>query len=218
MQKINRPGVSFSFVLIIAAAFVAAIVSGCESQPKQGNTGGRVDPYKTTIADERSPEISTVGLLEFSDKVAESLVSRISSISEITSRPEKVVLELGALDNQTRTSTRDYNQIRRRIMSRMVNSDILRKYANVMEAPEVMDGQARRLGQEAPPDLIDEGGQADTGTARYSKDKTYLMNGYFGEQVRGGGAKSTYFLQITLTHLGSRRVVFSEDFDMAQVR
>ena len=49
-------------------------------------------------------------------------------------------------------------------------------------------------------------------------EHVYLLQGYFGEIERGGGAQSTYYFEMTLTHLASSRIVFVEQFDQKQLR
>lgn len=201
-------------ILGLAAASAVGLVSGCQTPPP-GNTGGRSDPYRTTPADQFSREVSTVTLLEFSDAAAEHIVQRIANIPEIRDSPTRVVIEIGAIDNQTRTPTSDFVLARRRLVNRLVNSDVVANVADIHESPELMDAQARRF--ESSPDLLDDRGGSSR-TARYPAEITYVLNGYFGEASRGQGAKSLYFFEATLTNLGSRRTVMSASIDAAQVR
>lgn len=184
---------------------------GCDQSrttnpPPRGDTGGRVDPYRSTGVDAGSARASTVDLLEFSDRVGESLAARIARIPEIAQSPDRVVIEMGAIENNTQTPSSDFAIMRRRVFSGLVNSDLVRPYADILEAPEITDRQRGRF-------ATDPGS-----TDRYDTRATYLLQGFFGELSRGGGIQSNYYYEMTLTNLQSRRIVFVEQFDSKQIR
>lgn len=187
----------------LAGAFMAA---GCDSSPPLGDTGGRVDPYRSTRVDAGSGMAHTVDLLEFSDRVGGALALRISTIDEIANAPGKVVIEMGDIENKTLTPTSDFSIMRRRVFAGLVNSSAVARVADIVEAPEVMDEQRDRFGVDRAT------------TDRYDTRGTYLLQGYFGELTRGGGAQSNYYYEMTLTNLQTRRIVFAEQFDTKQIR
>ncbi|MEL7472541.1 MAG: hypothetical protein AAGK04_04425 [Planctomycetota bacterium] len=195
-----------------AAIGGAAALMGCQTPPP-GNTGGRVDPYRSTPADEYSPEANTVTLLEFSDQVSEAIARRIAEVPEIRESPDRAAIELGALVNNTRTPSSDFAIVRRRVFGNLVNSSIVGQWADVYEAPEIVDPQYERLAPHA--DTSYRSGYPHS-TSRYDPNKTFLLQGDFGEMVRG--RQSTYLFEMTLTNLQSRRVVFNEQVVSKQRR
>lgn len=190
---------------------IALIAAGCNNgqttaPPPRGDPGGRIDPYRSTDIDAGSARASTVDLLEFSDRVAESIAGRIASIPEIAASSERVVIEMGAIENHTQTPSSDFAIMRRRVFAGLVNSSVVRPFADILEAPEITDRQRDRFAA-SPGD-----------TDRYDTNATYLLQGYFGELSRGSGLQSNYYYEMTLTNLQSRRIVFVEQFDSKQIR
>lgn len=198
---------------IILTTGLGAALTGCGNDgrvtapPPQGNTGGRVDPYRSTPIDSGSFRASTVDLLQFSDQVGQALAARIGRVPEIYGAPDRVFIELGELQNLTNTPTSDFLIMRRRIFAALVNSDAVTRHAAILESPEVMDHQRGRLGPDGRP-------EADRNDPR----ATYVLQGYFGELTRGDGLQSNYYYEITLTNLQTRQIVFTEQFDAKQIR
>jgi len=199
-------------------ATLAALVGGCASNDPYGVPQS---PRERVIND---PAIDTVTLLEFSDQVGESIVNQISSIPEIANSPSKVVLILGRIENKTAgTSINDFQIAQRRLRAKLVNSDIVRRKADLVERPEVVQGDYDALAPRKERDPFGDR-RDDRGPARYDPEITYILTGYFGEMTRGGSGsaggaiRSTYFSEFSLTHLGSSRTVFTDTKDSAQGR
>lgn len=189
---------------VLTAIGVLGGLAGCQQQPKQGPTGvTRSD--ERIYGETRDPAADTVTLTEFSNRVSQAIVSRISGIPEITQSPTKVVIMVGGIENRSNTPQSDFDQIRRRVFAGLVNSNIVRQHADIVEAPEIMDAQRARLGG-AP------------GMGRYDPNLTFILNGFFSEQSRLGGGVSNYYLDMTLTNLGSGQILFAEQYDFKQVR
>jgi hypothetical protein len=195
----------------LAAVLAGGRLTGCQQRvtqpPPRGDSGGRIDPYRSTSADRYDRSANTVDLLEFSDRVGDMLAQRISGVSEIRESGSRVVIEMGDIENRTSTPSNDFAIMRRRTFASLVNSDAVSRYADILEAPEVMDDQYQRFGT-----------PGGVGTDRYNTRATYLLQGYFGELVRGGGVQSSYYYEMTLTNLQTRRIVFVEQFDTKQFR
>lgn len=213
MTAHNGHGVLRSALALGAAASLLAL-AGCQQAPR-GDSGGQMDPYERTRVDANSPQADTVNLYEFSDRVGEALAQRIADIDEITTRGSKVVIEMGSIRNDSpSTPSSDFRLIQRRVFTKLVNSNVVRRHADVVEqnARVNRDIQDTRPSQ---PDLLDErlGGtdQADV----YSLDATYILTGTFGEMLRGRDQRNYYF-EMALTHAKSRRIVFVETFDSKQ--
>ncbi|MBL0928370.1 MAG: hypothetical protein IBJ11_12095 [Phycisphaerales bacterium] len=200
------------------AAVVAAALglAGCEAP--RGDTGGRIDPSRTTAADERSPQANMPSLYEFGDRVAERLAADISSIPEIRDAPTRVVIELGGLNNKTRTSTQDFEQIQVRLRNRFANSDYIRNKAMVVDSTARMDQELDRIqgdtgGRDLLQENIDRRGAGRTD--RYDPRQIFVLLGDFYESARGGTRR--YYFEFRLTNLKTRSIVFSESYDLGQV-
>lgn len=200
--------------LALGAIGTLLFLAGCQQAPR-GDSGGQMDPYERTRVDARSPQADTVNLYEFSDRVGEALAQRIADIDEITTRGSKVVIEMGSIKNDSpSTPTSDFRVIQRRVFTKLVNSNVVRRHADIVEQTARVNRDIQDT-RPAQTDLLDErlGGrdQADV----YSLDATYILTGTFGEILRGRDQRNYYF-EMTLTHAKSRRIVFVETFDSKQ--
>lgn len=181
--------------LILAGLLITA---GCESK------GGRIDSYEVTDAGLASGKAYIPALLEFGDKTGQQLAQEIAAIPQAQESSERLILELGSIDNRTQTSTNDFELIQRRLRSQLMKSDVVRREFMIVEGRQRMDAELRRV---AGPEF---------GTAeRYDPAKTYVLQGDFLEAQRGD--RSQYFFNFKLTNLATRELVFDSDYDLAQV-
>lgn len=201
-----------SLAMVAGALLAAGLTQGCTRNRDVGDSGGRINPYASTPADEASTAASMPALWEYSDQVAEALARRISEIPEIASAPTRVVVELGAIENETNTPRSDFELIQRRLRSRLINSDIVTANMRFVESVAAMDAEQRRvMGGETDPLQRDyDGGRTD----RYDPRHTYVLRGSFYESVRYDTRR--YFFEFSLVNLQSRDIVFNEPFDLAQ--
>jgi hypothetical protein len=198
----------------VAVGAVLSLAGGCARNESVGGSGGRINPYATTRADEASTAASMPAMLEYSDQVAEALARRIGEIPEIADSPTRVIVELGAIENQTNTPRSDFEHIQRRLRSKLVNSDIVSANAKFVEGVQAMDAEARRVrGGDTDPLQRDYGGGE---TDRYDPALTYVLRGGFFESNRGDTRR--YFFEFNLVNLKDRSIVFNESFDLAQQR
>lgn len=212
LLNVGRRGV---IVLLAGAAAVSS--GGCANSGPGGAGGGITSSSNRTPGMYKAPEAETTQLLQFADQVSEALSARINGISDITdpSKP-KVVIALGNIENTTRTPSRDFAAIRRRVFTRLVNSN-LRQHADIIEDISMMDVQNQRFAQPTGPDRLDEGTSGGAAqVARWDRSRTYIINGTFSELLRGD--VSTYLFDMTLTQLSSGRIEFAEQYDFKQER
>lgn len=200
--------------LSIAGLLAASVVTGCARNQSVGQSGGRINPYASTRGDEVSTAASMPAMLEYSDQVAEALVRQLGTIPAIAGSPTRVVVELGAIENQTDTPRSDFEFIQRRLRSKLINSDIAAANMKFVEGVQSMDAEARRVrGGETDPLQRDyAGGQTD----RYDPASTYVLRGGFFESRRSETRR--YFFEFNLVNLQNREIVFNEAFDLAQQR
>lgn len=189
----------------VAALLTPLLLAACDTTPT-GDTGGRIDPYRTTASDRASTRPNIPSLLEFSEITAQRLAQDLAQIDEIRHANQKVVLELGTLANQTSTPTSDFELIQARVRGQLLKSDVVRRHFIV-----VMD----RARMNAEMSQVSAGATAGN-SALYDPAITYVLQGDFHEQVRGD--RRQYYFTFSLTNLASRVIVFHEDYDLAQVR
>lgn len=183
--------------LTLAGALLAA-VSACAGPPR-GDSGGRLDPGETTAADVMSDQANVPDLFAFGDQVGEALAYQISGIPEIRSSSSRVILELGTLENQTRTPLSDFEMIQKRLHRAVQRSPHLRDRVMVVESRDRMQYEMAKV----------TGGNG--GVAQYDPNQTYVLQGDFYEAVRGNARR--YWFNFQLTNLASRAIVFTEDFE-----
>lgn len=201
-------------LLCLTATSVLTITAGCTRNQSVGTSGGRINPYASTRADEASTAASMPALWEYSDQVAEALARRIGDIPEISGSPTRVIVELGAIENQTNTPRSDFELIQRRLRGKLLSSDIVTANVKFVESVQAMDAEARRVrGGDTDPLQRDYGsGQTD----RYDPRSTYVLRGGFFESDRGDTRR--YYFEFNLVNLQDRSIVFNEPFDLAQQR
>ncbi|MBK7404238.1 MAG: hypothetical protein IPJ41_06290 [Phycisphaerales bacterium] len=189
-------------------------LGGCTRNESVGQSGGRINPYASTRADEASTAASMPAMWEYSDQVAEALARRIGQIPEISGAPTRVVVELGSIENETNTPRSDFELIQRRLRGRLLSSDIVNANVRFVESVAQMDAEAKRVrgGDTDPLQRDVSGGQTD----RYDPSLTYVLRGGFFESDRGDTRR--YYFEFNLVNLQSRTIVFNEPFDLAQQR
>lgn len=200
--------------LVLGMSVFALGMVGCSSNPPAGRPQGVTEAGNRVHGETNAPEADPTSLLQFADQTSEALSMRLVEVKEIKDSPTKVVIVLGALTNQTRTPRSDFEAIRRRIFTRLVNSNV-RSVASVVEDPDVMNSQRARYAPEQPVDRLDEG-SSGTPMGQYDPKITYALQGNFSELKRPG--TSTYVFDFTVTQLSSGRIVFADQFEFKQIR
>lgn len=187
---------------ILTACLVGLIgLTACQTTPT-GNTGGRIDPYRSTDADRASRSASMPAMLEFSDQVAQQLIQDLARIDQVQQIQGKAVLELGDLNNQTQTPTGDFELIQRRIRGQLFASDLLHQQFIVVEPRQRMDLERERVAGD------------QTTSARYPAEQTFVLSGDFFEARRSSVRR--YYFTFKLVNLATRQIVFLKDYDLAQ--
>ena len=200
--------------LTLSGLIAAGTLTGCTRNENVGQSGGRINPYASTRGDAVSTAASMPAMLEYSDQVAEALTRRLSNMPRIANAPTRVIVELGAIENQTDTPRSDFELIQRRLRSKLINSDIASANMKFVESVQAMDAEARRVrGGETDPLQRDYGGGQ---TDRYDPANTYVLRGAFFESKRSDTRR--YFFEFNMTNLQDREIVFNEAFDLAQQR
>lgn len=187
---------------VLAATLVAG-VAGCDSTPR-GESGGRVDPYRSTEADLESEKISMPSLLEATDVASERLAADIADVAR--DFPAKKVLELGPVDNQTDTPTSDFNLAVRRLASNLRKSPLIKEQLMFVERRGRVERDIETIGIET-----DAPGDAPAG---YNTRDTLILYGDFMEANRGH--RRYYFYEFKLVDPATREVIWDKPFDLSQ--
>lgn len=189
-----RPRAKSNWALVSA---ILVTLTACAGPPR-GDSGGRLDPGETTAADVFSDQANVPDLFAFGDQVGEALAYQISDIPEIRNNPNRVILELGSLQNETRTPLSDFEMIQKRLHRAVQRSPHLRNKVMVVASRDRMDYEMSKLG-------------AGGGAATYDPNQTYVLQGDFYEAIRGNARR--YWFNLQLTNVASRAIVFTEDFE-----
>ena len=210
MQRVQA--LLFRFAVATAAVPALGVLPACNTAPP-GDTGGIIGSRERTKVDAASPEADTTTLLEFADRVGQELGAQLARIPEIKGSPTQVIIELGGIQNQTRTPSSDFAAIQRRVFLTLQRSDLVRENAQVRERYDRVSRDAVNLGPESGASLPgSQGGVQSSNVA-----STYLLQGTFSELARGG-YQSNFLMDFTLTKADSRLIVYSNQFDFKQLR
>ncbi len=199
-----RATASRAFALITAVTVTASLVlsAGCASKKAEGDDGSRINIYRTTEADRDSQHAHAPSLWEFSDLVAESLISDLTHIDSIRRKPSRVVVEMGDLNNRTNTPTADFEAVQHRIRGKLHSSRLIRDHFMIVENATRIDREMERVAGE------------NRGTALYDPEDTYLLMGSFYESGRPDTRR--YYFEFNLVHLASREIIENWHYDLAQ--
>lgn len=206
-------------ISVVGLSAMSVFLSACNQAPR-GDDGGIIDVRERTGADKFSEGADTVTLLEFADAVGQDLAGNFLTIPAIQQSQFRVTVELGSLQNQTRTPSSDFAAVQRRVFLTLANSDLVRKGARVVESRARVQRDAGIGGQ---PTVTQDplGREAPVVTAApgtYPLEDTYFLQGTFSELSRGGGIQSTYVFDFTLTNAASREIVFANQITRKQFR
>lgn len=195
-----------------------AMLTGCASSqddydtpPRESYRGRLDDPYMSTRADQASDRASIPALLEFTDKTAQQLAQDVTSLPHVVERYDaasrtqrRLVLEMGGIDNKTRTPSTDFELIQRRLRSELMKSQLIRSKFMFVESVARQEQELQRIQQ---------GGGANQ-TDRYANQDIYILQGDFLEAIRGN--RRQYFFNFKFVHAQTREIVFDSSYDLGQ--
>jgi len=216
-EKIMQQRSIFSGAILMTMAGLLTV--GCASSeerydqpPRESHRGRLDDPYQSTRADQASDRASIPALLEFSDLTAQRLAQDITSLPHVIERydaaskvQKRLVLEMGGIDNKTRTPSTDFELIQRRLRSELMKSQLIRSKFMFVESVARQEQELQRIQQ---------GGGASQ-TNRYANEDIYILQGDFMEAIRD--SRRQYFFNFKLVHAQTREIVFDSSYDLGQV-
>jgi len=193
-----------AWTLVVAAGLSA---TGCESPP-HGNTGGRVPIGTTTSGEAGSGLMRSDDLVEAGDRIATALAADISKVIERDFAGAKVTVTFGDINNKTsKMTTTDFEFVRDRIKTRVLNSDLAR------EGLRIVENRARR--EQLREREQTSGGYMDGGPRKQPKidEQTFVfLNGDMYSVDRPG--TRLYYLKFELMRASDGETVFSRDYEV----
>lgn len=194
-------------LLPLALAALVLPLAGCFGPP-HGEASGRRDVTDTTGAEQASPKILPVALIEFSDQAPRELVRDLNNIPRIRDTQGPVTIIMGDINNRTRiVSSDDFEVAARRLRNNLINSDFAQSKMTFVERRQRMERLADResVASEgllaSPPD--------------YDPQLTYALNGDFYRVARGD--TNLYYMEFQLVSFATNEIVFSNRYDLKQV-
>lgn len=198
----NRTGMVASGI-----GMMLALMCGCKSPP-QGQTGGRVPVGTTTSGEAGSGLMRTSDMVEASDRIAESLATDIKRVVERDFGGQRVTVTFGDIVNKTsKMPTSDFEFLRDRIKTRVLNSDLAREDLRFVESRARRE-QLREREQTS-------GGYMDGGPRRQpsiDEQAFIFLNGDMYSVDRPG--TRLYYLKFELMRASDGETVFSRDYEV----
>lgn len=206
-------GTIFAGAALGATLFLVA----CSAPP--GDSGGVIDSRERTRVDRGSILADSVSLDEFADSVSQQMAYDIPSISRLRSSSNKAVIEIGSLENKTRTPLSDFQGVQRKVFISLVGSEPVRNVAMVVERAKRVDRDIEEIRGDRRTDMFDDGNQNADRRAQYQLNDIYILNGTFYERVRGDrGQQANFDFDMTLTHAASGEIVFAKQYGWKQIQ
>lgn len=197
--------------LTVLPALLLAASFGCQQVPRGANTG-RIDPSITTDAERTDARILPVGLMEFSDQVAQQFAQDLGDLPEIGAGGSRSTIILGDINNKTQiVSTDEFEMARSRIRNSLLSSKYVRSRVAWVENRARLASLAARegVGTAANP----------AGPNAYDPRNTFTVNMDVYRLSRGQvGQVNQYYLEAQLVSFSSNEIIFSKRYEIKQVR
>ncbi|HYF14405.1 MAG TPA: hypothetical protein VD971_04950 [Phycisphaerales bacterium] len=184
---------------------LVAVLAGCQ-QPPRGNTGGRIDPVRTTPAEMGDPRVLPTALFEFSDQVAQQLAADLKDVPELSGEYRATVV-FGDIANKTGiVPTSDFEAFLKRTRQSLMQSRNVLRNVRFVENKARVDQLIRRESSSSQ-DLLQEGRRTER--ADLNPDHTYFLNGEMYRVERGGSAVNLYMLSCNLVRMSDGEIVWT---------
>lgn len=192
-----------TLLLAALAATTGVLLTGCAKET------GRIPVSETTPAERDAAKVLPVALIEFSDQVPQHLCQQLAGTPHIADTPGQVTVILGDLVNKTQiVPSTDFEMASQRLRNNLINSSYARDKLKFVENRARLDRLAAREG------VVDQEGMS--GPPAYDPQTTYTLNGDFYRVARHD--TNSYYMQFQLVHFATNEIVFSDRYEVKQIR
>ena len=195
----------------LLSALLLVVSVGCETMPR-GSSSGRIDPSRTTGAERNDPRILPVGLMEFSDQVAQRFAQDLADLPEIGAGGIRSTIILGDINNKTQiVSSDEFEMARSRIRNSLLSSRYVRGKVAWVENRARLASLAAREGVGTV--------NNPAGPDAYDPRHTFTVNMDVYRLSRGSNAQvNQYYLEAQLVSFSTNEIIFSDRYEIKQVR
>lgn len=189
----------------------AVVMAGCEAPPPRGDSGGRVPVGSTTAGEASSGLMRTADLVEASDLVATGLARDVDAMVVEDFGGQRVTVVFGDIANKTsRMPTTDFEFVRDRIKSRLMDSRVVRDNAKFVENRARRESlRQRELGQTGETRI---GATSDLPQPAVNEEYFLFLNGTMYSVDRPD--TRLYYLKFELMRSTTGETVFSRDYEV----
>jgi len=193
-------------VLLPALLLVASL--GCQQMPRGSDTG-RIDTSRTTQAERNDPRILPVGLMEFSDQVAQQFAQDLADLPEIGMGGVRSTVILGDINNKTQiVSSDEFEMARSRIRNSLLSSKYVRGKVSWVENRARLASLAAREGVGTV--------NNPAGPNSYDPRQTYTVN--MDVYRIGRGPVNQYYVEAMLVSFATNEIIFSNRYEIKQIK
>ncbi len=185
-------------------------LAACQ-QPPRGDDGGRVSVGGTTPGEANSGLMRTSDLVAASDDVALALAQDVDQMVTQDFTGQRVTVVFGDLSNKTsKMSTTDFEFVRDRVKSKLMDSRIVRDNARFVENRSRRESlRQRELGQTGDQKI---GATSDLPQPAVNEDFFLFLNGNMYSVDRPD--TRLYYLKFELMRSSTGETVFSRDYEV----
>jgi hypothetical protein len=185
-------------------------LAACQQAPK-GDDGGRVPVGSTTSGEASTGLMRTSDLVAASDEVALALAQDVDQMVTQDFSGQRVTVVFGDLMNKTsKMSTTDFEFVRDRVKSKLMDSRIVRDNARFVENRSRRESlRQRELGQTSDQKI---GHTSDLSQPAVNEEYFLFLNGNMYSVDRPD--TRLYYMKFELMRSSTGETVFSKDYEV----
>lgn len=201
-------------LVLVTLSITLPLLIGCETAPR-GDSGGRVSVGSTTPGEASSGLMRTADLAEASDTVATGLAQDVDQMVVEDFGGQRVTIVFGDIMNKTsRMETTDFEFVRDRIKSKLMDSRLVRDNAKFVENRGRRESlRQRELGQTGDTKI---GHTSDLPQPAVNEDYFLFLNGNMYSVDRPD--TRLYYMKFELMRSNTGETVFSRDYEVKYER
>lgn len=203
---------TFRSVSTVLPALLLVAGLGCQQSVPRGSTSGRIDPSITTDAERSDARILPVGLMEFSDQVAQQLAQDLADLPELGGQGVRATVILGDINNKTQIVASDeFEMARSRIRNSLLSSKYVRGRISWVENRARLASLAAREGVGTV--------NNPAGPNAYDPRHTFTLNMDVYRLGRGQNNQvNQYYLEAQIVSFQTNEIIFSDRYEIKQQR